>query len=101
MILFAYHPARNTFETIDQRRYGNLWRVIDQQVNMIIFAIELNEFRLKVSANAGENLVQFIQYVFGKDITPIFCDKDQVYMKIKNTVSSCAYFCFIFHRPIV
>ena len=47
-------------------------------------------------------LAQYKQVVkdsFGKDATSVFRNKDQVDIHSKNTVSSCAYFIDIFHRP--
>lgn len=49
VIFLANHPAGYALEAIDQ--YRNLGQVVHEQVNMVVFAVELKQLRLKVCAN--------------------------------------------------
>lgn len=61
-------------------------------MHMIILPIHLNQRGLKVLADFFKNLPERGQMLLFKDATPIFCDKDQMHMKIKNTVPACSNF---------
>jgi len=54
-MLFSQKPGGNSFETIDQFRDSDLRRVIDKQMHMVVFAVELNEVGVKVPADVHEN----------------------------------------------
>ena len=75
--------------------------IIDQQVYMIVFPIELNQLCFKVVADPGKYRLQLIENGFGKNITSIFRHKNKTSMKIKKAVSSSAYIYFLFQGPIV
>ena len=47
--------------------------ILHQQVDMILFAIELDQFRFKIFADAGEDASQVVEHLFGKDTSPVFC----------------------------
>lgn len=55
---------------------------------MIVFSVTFNKFRLKIPANTGKYFLQVVKDGFCKDAIAIFCDKDQMGMKKKYTVSS-------------
>ena len=59
---------------------------------MIVFAVELDELRLEVPADAAENIRQIAKYVFREHSTTIFGHKDQMHMQVKDAVSSPANF---------
>src|SRR5690606_23103160 len=46
VVPFADHPAGNAFQAIHQRRDSHLGRVVHQQVDVIVLAVELHQFRL-------------------------------------------------------
>ena len=66
---------------------------------MIIFAVELDKYRLKVKANALKDNFHIIQDHLREHITPIFSHKDQMNMEVKNTVSTVPNIIEIIHRP--
>ena len=51
---------------------------MDQQVNMVVFPIELDQSRFEVVTDRGEDRMQILQDFLREDATPVFCDKDQV-----------------------
>jgi len=53
-ILLSEKARRHTLEAIDERREGDLGRVICEQVNMIVLAIKLDKFRLEIGTDAAE-----------------------------------------------
>lgn len=50
----AKQSAGYAFKTVDQIRYCELWRVIDQQMHVVAFAVHFNPFNIKISAYAGK-----------------------------------------------
>ncbi|KQZ32375.1 hypothetical protein ASD58_06945 [Duganella sp. Root1480D1] len=57
---------------------------------MVIFTIKFDELRFEVRADAGEDLTQVVQYLFGKHIAAIFGDEDQMYMHHEHAMPSLA-----------
>ncbi len=68
---------------------------------MIVFSVKFDKFRLKILANTGEYFFQVVKDGLCKDATAILCDKDQMDMKKKNTVSSSTYAVDFFHRATI
>ena len=68
-------------------------------MNVIVFAIELNQFRLKVCANAFKDFAQVVNHLFGEDATAVFGHEDQMHMHQENTVSTVSNLVVISHRP--
>ena len=68
-------------------------------MNMVIFAVELNQFSLKVCANASKYLAQVVKNLFGEHPTSVFCDEDQMHMHQEYAVSTVANLIIISHRP--
>lgn len=58
---------------------------------MIVFSVKFNKFRLKITANTGKYFLQVVKNDLCEDAIAILCDKDQMDMKKKNTVSSSTY----------
>ena len=65
-----------------------LGRVVHQQVNVVVFAVHLNQRRFKIVANVGENGTKTVEGIFVKDPISVLCDKDQVNMKLKHAMSA-------------
>jgi len=63
-----------------------LGRVVHQQVNVVVFAVPLNQRRCKIVANVGENGTKTVDGIFVKDPVAVSCDKDQVNMKFKHAM---------------
>ena len=62
--LFAQHPRRNTLERSDQIGQGHLGRIVDQQMYVIVFAVELHQLGIKILADACENQLHGIEMLF-------------------------------------
>jgi putative transposase len=66
---------------------------------MVVFAVHLNQLRLKISTGLGEDHSQPVNGVAIKHFAPIFRHKDQMYVHVKNTMPSVSYVVDIIHRP--
>jgi hypothetical protein len=88
IVIFPNHPARNAFQAVDQIGSGYLGRIVHEQMNVIVLAIELDQFSLKVITDAGEDAVEIGEDLFGENFAPVFCHEDQVSMHHKDTVSA-------------
>ena len=66
---------------------------------MVIFTIELHQFRLKVCAEAGKYRAQVVKNFFGEDFTTVFRQEDQMHVLQENAVSSMSNIVGIIHRP--
>lgn len=99
IILLANHPARDALEAIDQGRHRHLGRIVHQQMHMVILAVELHQFCLKVSTDAGEDHAQVIENFFGEDAAAVFGHKDQMNVHSEYTVPAVANIVVAAHRP--
>jgi len=99
-VLFPYHSATNTFQTVDQFRKRNLGRVSDKQMYMVILAIELYHLGFKINAHGFKYGSHELKDFFSEHATPVFSDKDQVYMQIINAMPTCSYLIIHVYRPI-
>lgn len=86
--LFSQQPGRHTFERSDQAGQGHLGRVVDQQMHMIMFAVELHQLSLKVLADAGQDGVHGLQVLLLEHIAPVLGNEYQMHMQDKDTVPS-------------
>ena len=57
-------------------------------MDMVILTIKFNQFCLKFLADFRKYDKKNIQGVFGKYFTPVFGNKDQMHVKIKNAMST-------------
>ena len=88
--LFAKHPRRDPLERSDQIGQGHLGRVVQQQVNVIVFAVELYQLSIKILADACENQLHGIEVLFLEHVASILGYEYQVHMKSENTMPSMA-----------
>ena len=86
--LFSQQPGRHTFERSNQAGQGHLWGIVDQQVNVVMFAVELHQFSLKVLADAGQDGVHGLQVLLPEHIAPVLGNEYQMHMQYKDTVSA-------------
>lgn len=70
-------------------------------MDMVVFAVEFEQFSLKVLANIGENLLKIGQQGFSEYKSTIFGHKDQMHMQIEHAVSTASNVSGSFHRPTV
>ncbi len=68
---------------------------------MVVPAVHLDQLRLEVSADLGEDHAQPVDGVAIKHAAAIFRHKDQVNVHLKNAVSSVSNIVVIAHRPRV
>lgn len=64
--------------------------VVDQQMYMIVFAVELYSLGIKIFADACENQLHGIEMFFLEYIAPILCYEYQMNMKGKYTMPCVA-----------
>lgn len=57
-------------------------------MNMIVFPVKFNKFRLKITANTGKYFLQVVKNDLCEDAIAILCNKDQMGMKKEYAVSS-------------
>lgn len=91
-ILLSDQSAGYAFERIDEFGDTNFRRIIDEEVYMIHFAFEFNEFGFKIATDFRKNNFQGIQMFGVKAVSAVFCDKDKVDMHEKSTMSTAANF---------
>jgi len=57
------------------------WWVVDEQVDMLGFAVHLDKFSLEVEANLLEYDFEPLDSIAVKDLPSVLCDEDQVDME--------------------
>ncbi len=62
-----------SFQTVYQCRHRDLGRIVHQQVNVVIFTIELNQFGLEVGKHASEDVSQVIDHFFRAGHARLVC----------------------------
>ena len=90
-----------TLKTVDQLRDSHFRRIVDKQMHMVSFTIELYKLGLEVATNIGEYVSHIVKDFFSKHAVAIFSYKDQVDMHIEYTMSAMSDIACICHRPIV
>ena len=100
-LFFPNHAAANALQTINQFGNTNFWWVVNQQMYMVIFAVKFHQFSFKAFAYFNENRSHEIKGFFCEHAASVFCYKDQMNMKIKNTVSTFSYVSIHTYRPIL
>lgn len=68
---------------------------------MVVFSVKLHKLRFKIMTDTGKYFLKIVKDGLCKDATAILCDKDQMDMKKKNTVSSSTYTVDFFHRATI
>jgi hypothetical protein len=62
--------------------------VIDEQVDVLGFAVHFDQLRLEVKANLLEYDLESLDGVFIENLSSILCDEDQVNMQCKHAMSA-------------
>jgi len=57
-------------------------------MDMVRFAVHLDQFGIKIFADFFENRFHRHVVVFLENPFPVFCHKDQMHMEIENTMST-------------
>ena len=88
--LFSQQPGRHTFERSNQAGQGHLGGIVDQQVNVVMFAVELHQLGIKILADACKNQLHGIQMLLPEHVAPIFGYEYQMNVQRKYTVPAVA-----------
>ena len=89
--LKAKHTTGYTFETVDQSRYGMLWRIVDVQMHRIGFAMHFEKLRFGVNTDLLKPDAKTANSILVKDPTTIFGDKE-MHMHPENAMSTVTDF---------
>ena len=69
-----------------------LRRVVHQQMNVVVFAIHLDQLRLEIVADVAEDGTQASDSISVQYPISVFCDEDQMDVKLKHAVSTVSHF---------
>lgn len=89
----------DAFEAVHEIGDSHLGRVFHKQVNVIVLAVHLDQLRLEVGADLGEDRAQPVDGVAIEYPAAIFRYKDQMDMHLKNAVSPMPNIVVVAHRP--
>lgn len=92
---FSQHTTGCAFQAIDQGGYRHFRRIADQQMHMVVLPVHLDQLRLKVSTDLGEQFAQPVDGCRIKHFAAIFRHKDQMYVHVKNAVSHASLRWFV------
>ena len=70
-------------------------------MDVILFTIELDKYRLEVTADLPKNFLHGLKMLLLEDVLPVFGHKDQVDVEVKNAMSARSNFTCISHRPSI
>jgi hypothetical protein len=78
-VLRAQQTRGDSLEGIDKDGGSDLRRHIDQEVNMVVFAVALAQFSAEVGTDGGERLPETVANAIGSNnIFAVLSDKDQM-----------------------
>lgn len=82
-------------------RYRDLWRIVYEQMHMILLAVELCQFRFEVAARARINRIAShpIQVLFHEQVSPIFRSENKVDVHCEDTMPTVPQFAINLPRP--
>lgn len=90
--VLAEQATGHALETVDQSGQGDFWRIMHQQVDVIVLAIALDQLRPKVSTDLGKDAAQVADGRIGQHVMAVFGDEDQMDMQHVNDVPACSVF---------
>jgi len=56
-------------------------------MDTVFVAIKLHQFSFKVVTDTGKDALQIAEHLFGEDLSPVFCDEDQVHVHLEYAAS--------------
>lgn len=68
---------------------------------MVVLAIELHQFRVKVLTDGSEDAAQVVQDGFREHAAPVFRNKDQMNVQMKNAMTTVSYVACFYHWPSI
>lgn len=90
----------HAFQRVDHGRHGDLRRVLDQEVDVVLFPVELDEGGIEVAADCPHGLFAAGQHGVVEHFPTVLRREDQVHMHRRNHVPTTAVVVAGFHRPI-
>src|SRR5690606_39171153 len=94
-------PRRDTFEAVHQLGDGHLRWVVDKQADVIVFAVELDQFGAEVAAHVTHDLFASGQDLVGEDTAPVLSYENQVNVKRRYHAPATSVVVLGNHRPSV
>jgi hypothetical protein len=70
-------------------------QVVDKQVDVIVFAVELDEPGVEICADLGHHLLAAVEHRGGEHIPAVLGSEDQMHMQLGDDASSPAKLRFI------
>src|SRR4030088_342983 len=82
--------AGHAFQRVHQPGDGYLGRVLDKEMNVVVFPVALDQGCPEIGTHLVEHLAQEVVVFSGEHATPILGHKDQMNVHPENTVSTCS-----------
>jgi hypothetical protein len=83
-------PGRHALQAVHQRRDCHLRRIPDQKMYVIVFAVEIAQFRAEVSANFPHGVLAAAEHVRVEHAMPVSCHEDQMSVERGNYLPATA-----------
>ena len=77
-VLLAQQPSGDAFERVDQRRECDLGRVVNQQTDMVVLAVELDQLGAEAVAHLDHDFFTAAQYLVGEHFAPVYGEVDHM-----------------------
>lgn len=78
------------FESLGENGYGECGRIGDQQVDMVGFAVELDQLDVEVRAHTAHGALGVGEYGAGEQFAPVFGYEDQMCVEQRHAVPVAA-----------
>lgn len=93
--------GRYPLEAIHESRYRHFGRVMHQEMDMVLLAIEFHEFGLEIPAHILKYVPHGVQDSLCEDFSAILGHEDEMHMQVEDAVSSGADIACFCHRPML
>lgn len=97
----AEHPRRHTFQGVHQFRELHGRRVLDQQMDVVVFPVTGDQSSPKVFAHFAEHLFEYGVVFGGEHSTPVLGHEDQVDVHGKHAASPPPVVLRLSHSPSI
>lgn len=87
---FAEVMGGDAFQPVDERGDREFRRVVDEQVDVVVFAVELAEFRAEPRAYVAHDLPAPGEHLPVEDVPPVFRDEDKMDMEVIDNTAATA-----------
>ena len=94
-------PGRHALQAVHQRRDSHLRWVSDQEMYVVVFPVELAQFRAEVAADFPHGILAAAEHVRVKHATSVFCHEDQMDVEGGNHMSARPIVIIECHRPML